>query len=178
MTTTDKFIFTFLQVIAWIIFVALSIKAGAMLTNFIVSLIEPGFVKNLYLKLDLSSLRRESDWMFYGVYSFLLFIALAKAHLFYIVVMLVSKFDITKPFNAYVSEQISRISHYTFSIGLISMIAANTTKQVEKYGFNASALQDYWSDGQAYILMAAVIYIISRIFRKGIELQNENDLTI
>jgi hypothetical protein len=33
-------------------------------------------------------------------------------------------------------------------------------------------------DGQAFILMAAVLYIIAAIFKRGIELQTENDSTI
>jgi hypothetical protein len=39
-------------------------------------------------------------------------------------------------------------------------------------------LNEFWVDSNAYILMAAVIYSISIIFKRGIELQAENDSTI
>jgi hypothetical protein len=39
-------------------------------------------------------------------------------------------------------------------------------------------LNQFWEDSQAFILMAAVVYIIATIFKKGVEIQNENDLTV
>ncbi len=48
MTTKNVFIFKGLQIIAWIIFVGLSIEAGALLVNFVFSLYRPEFLHNLY----------------------------------------------------------------------------------------------------------------------------------
>jgi hypothetical protein len=45
-------------------------------------------------------------------------------------------------------------------------------------GFNIDKLDQFWTDSQAFILMAAVIYIIATIIKRGIEIQNENDLTV
>jgi hypothetical protein len=39
-------------------------------------------------------------------------------------------------------------------------------------------LNEYWTDGKAFILMSAVLFIIATIFKRGIELQSENDLTV
>ncbi|MBN2666855.1 MAG: DUF2975 domain-containing protein [Bacteroidales bacterium] len=39
-------------------------------------------------------------------------------------------------------------------------------------------MDQFWVDSQAFILMAAVVYVIATIFKKGLEIQNENDLTI
>ena len=44
--------------------------------------------------------------------------------------------------------------------------------------FAIDNLNQFWADSQAFILMAAVIYIIATIFKKGVEIQNENDLTV
>ena len=46
------------------------------------------------------------------------------------------------------------------------------------HGYITSNLNAFWADSQAFILMSAVIYIIAQIFKKGIEIQNENELTI
>jgi len=46
------------------------------------------------------------------------------------------------------------------------------------HGFNTNILSKFWADSGAYIIMGAIIYIIATIFKKGIELQNENDLTV
>jgi hypothetical protein len=119
-----------------------------------------------------------SKWTYFGIYSFILFIAVLKAYLFYIVIRLLSKLDLFKPFNSFVSEQITQISYFTFSIGIISYIARQTAKNLQHHGFLIDNLNEFWADSQAFILMAAVIYVIAAIFKKGVEIQNENDLTV
>jgi hypothetical protein len=112
------------------------------------------------------------------VYGFILVISILKACLFYVVIKLLYKLDLTKPFNSYVAGQIKNISYYTLSIGLISYMAQQTTKNLPHYGFEIDALNQFWADSQAWILMAAVIYVIATIFSRGVEIQNENDLTV
>lgn len=178
MTKNTNILFIILQVIAWIIFVGLCIEAGAILVNFVYSLFKPSVVQYLYQKVDLRALYQRSQWAYYGMYSFIIAIALLKAHLFYIVIRLLLKLDLAKPFNSYVSEQITQLSYYTFSIGLISYIGRQTAKSLIHYGYDSSPLNPFWADSQAFILMAAVIYVIAAIFAKGVEIQNENDLTV
>jgi hypothetical protein len=178
MSKSNKFIFIVLHIVAWIIFVGLCIEAGALLVNFIYSLFKPEVIKHLYQKLDLSEMYQRSEWAYYNIYSLILVIALLKAYLFYIVIRLLLKLDLSKPFSSYVSRQITLLSYYTFSIGLISYIAREFSRQMEQRGFEIDILNKFWADSQAFILMAAVIYVIATIFAKGVELQNENDLTV
>ena len=178
MSHTSNIVFTALKVVAWIIFVALCIEAGALLVNFVYSIFKPEIVAHLYQKLDLSDLYEQSQSAYYGMYSFILFIAILKAALFYVVIALVSKFDLAKPFNEFVSKKISTISYYALSIGLISHIGRQLAKNMEHHGIDTNNLNPFWADSQAFILMAAVIYIIATIFKKGIEIQTENDLTV
>ena len=178
MTKTNDFIFKALMVVAWIIFVALCIEAGALVVNFIFSIFNPSIVGDLYQKLDLSRLYQQSQMVFYGMFGFVLFIALLKAYLFYVVISLLHKFDLTKPFSSFVSKQIFQISYITFSIGIFSYIARQTTKDLSIQGYALQDLNQFWVDSQTHIVMAAIIYIIAVIFKKGIELQNENDLTV
>lgn len=178
MSTKNNFVFKALHVIAWIIFVGLSIEAGALIVNFIFSLFKPEFVQNLYQKLDLTDMYAVNQWIFFGMYSFILFIAILKAYLFYLVIMLVNKLDLTKPFSTYAADQITKISYNIFSIGLISYIARQTAKSLPHHGFEVDTLNQFWADSEAYILMAAVVYVIATIFSRGVEIQNENDLTV
>lgn len=86
--------------------------------------------------------------------------------------------DLSKPFNSFVARQISKISYYTLSIGLLSYIARQLVKNLMHHGFVPDNLNQFWGDSQAFILMGAVIYIIATIFKKGVDIQNENDLTV
>ncbi|HRD57960.1 MAG TPA: DUF2975 domain-containing protein [Ferruginibacter sp.] len=178
MSTTNNLVFKGLLIIAWLIFVALSIEAGGLLVNFFFSLYNPAMIANLYQKLDLTEMYSRSKWVFYSMYSFILFIAVLKAYLFYIVINLMHKLDLSKPFNSFVSSQISKLSYLTLSIGFISYAASQLAKNLMHHGFNTNILSKFWADSGAYIIMGAIIYIIATIFKKGIELQNENDLTV
>ncbi len=178
MSKTNNFIFWGLYIVAWLIFVGLSIEAGALIVNFFFSLYKPEFVPNLYQKLDLIQMYKESKMAFFGVYSFILIISILKACLFYIVIRLMHKMDLSKPFNSFVSEQISQIGYYTLSIGLLSYIARQLVKSLMHHGFLPDNVNQFWADSQAFILMGAVIYIIAIIFKKGVAIQNENDLTV
>jgi len=158
--------------------VGLCIEAGGLTVNFVFSLYKPEFVQNLYQKLDLSQMYALSKWAFFSMYSFILVISILKAYLFYVVIMLIFKLDLSKPFNTYVADQITKISYYTLDIGIISYIARQTSKNLLHRGFEIDHLNQFWADSQAYILMAAVIYVIATIFSRGVEIQNENDLTV
>ncbi|TDE31777.1 DUF2975 domain-containing protein [Flavobacterium ranwuense] len=178
MSKTNNIVFKSLHIVAWVIFVGLCIEVGGLIVNFIFSLYKPEFIQNLYQKLDLSEMYERSKWAFFSMYSFILVIAILKAVLFYVVIRLVSKIDLSKPFNSFVSRQISQISYYTLSIGLLSYIARQSAKNLVHRGFVTDNLNQFWADSQAFILMAAVIYVIATIFKKGIDIQNENDLTV
>jgi hypothetical protein len=121
---------------------------------------------------------KDSRFAFFGVYSFILTISISKAVMFYVVIRLMHKMDLTKPFNAFVAKQFLLVSYYTLSIGLLSYIARQTTKNLMHHGFVPDDVNRFWADSQAFILTGAVIYIIATIFKKGVDIQNENDLTV
>lgn len=178
MSKRTNLVFIGLHVVAWLIFVGLCIEAGALIVNFVYSIFKPEVVHHLYQKLDLSDMYGRSQPVFFGMYSFILFIAVLKAVLFYVVIRLLLKLDLSKPFNGYVASQIKLISYYTLSVGLVSYIAREISKNLQHHGFETGMLNPFWADSQAYILMAAVIYVIASIFSRGVEIQNENDLTV
>ncbi len=178
MSKTDYTLFIVLQVFAWIIFVALCIEAGGLLVNFVFSLFGPEMLPKLYNKLDLTGVITRNSGAFYGLYSFILVIAFLKAALFYEVIKLTQTLKLDQPFTLTVARQIAKISYFTLSIGLLSFMGRQFAKQVERSGITTSGLEVFWHDSQAFVLMAAVIYVISAIFKRGVELQDEHDLTV
>lgn len=178
MSKTNNFVFHGLKIVTYLIFIGLSIEAGGLIVNFIFSLYNPEFVHKLYQKLDLSKMYALSKWAFYGMYSFILTISILKAVLFYTVIVLVTKINLSKPFGSFVSKQISLISYFTLSIGLLSSIAQKTAQNLTEHGYEIDQLNQFWVDSEAFILMAAIVYILAVIFKKGIEIQIENELTV
>lgn len=178
MSKTNNFVFWSLYIVAWLIFVGLSIEAGGLIVNFFFSLYNPDLVHNLFQKLDLSAMYQQSKWAFYGMYSFILFIAILKAVMFYMVIRLMHNMDLKMPFSTFVAKQIILVSYFTLGIGLLSYIARQLAENLTHHDIVTDHLNQFWEDSQAFILMGAVIYIIATIFKKGVDLQNENDLTV
>ena len=178
MSTYKNYIFIGLKVIAWIIFVGLCIEAGALVVNFVMSIFNPAIVKNLYEKLDLSDVYQKSTWVYYGIYSFIIALAVLKCLLFYYVIKLTMVLNLANPFVQTVADLIRDISQLTFSIGIISYIGQQIVKSHEHKGMIIHGIDRFWADSEAFILMAAVVYVIATIFARGVELQNENEYTI
>lgn len=178
MAKTNNLVFKALYIVSWVIFVGMCIEAGALLVNFIYSFFNPKVLGNLYQKLDLKELYAQSKLIFFGMYGFAIAISILKAILFYVVIMLLHKLDLSKPFSNFASKKILQISYFTFSVGILSIIARGTAQNLSHHGYDLDKLNNFWADGHGFLLMAAVIYVIAQIFKRGIEIQNENDLTI
>jgi hypothetical protein len=105
-------------------------------------------------------------------------LAVLKAYLFYLVVKIFQKLNLVKPFDIEIAKLIEKISYEVVSIAIVSVIARQYTKRFIHRGYEVSHVEKYWNDAAAFLMMAAILFVISQVFKKGIELQNENDLTV
>jgi hypothetical protein len=167
-----------LEVVSWIIFVGLCVEAGALLFNFGFTLFRPIATHNVYKGLNLSNLYQNELGHFIGIMSCIALVAVLKAYLFYLVVRLFSKLKIEAPFSITIAKIIEKISYEAFSIAIISVVAKLYAEALIANGLELHETTSYWNDADAFLMMAAIVYVISRLFKKGIELQQENDLTI
>ena len=164
-----------MNILFWIVFIGLCIKTGALLISFFVSLfINPEGAQDLYLGLDLYDLYNFDLEKYIGVASLLIALMAMKAYLAFLVVKLFMKFDLNHPFNEKTASLISEISYYALSIGVVAIIAEGYADRIIKHGI---ALQIDWGEEQ-FLFFAGIIYIIALVFKKGVEIQNENELTI
>lgn len=167
-----------LHVASWIIFIGLCIEAGALLFNFVFTLFKPIATHNVYNGLDLSELYEKEFPHFVGLMSCIVVLAFLKAYLFNWVVRLFTKLNIEAPFSLAIAKIIEKISYEAFSIAILSIITKEYAKRLIQNGYELSDASSYWNDTAAFLMMGAIVYVISQIFKKGIELQKENDLTI
>jgi hypothetical protein len=178
MSKKNDFILKALNVVSWIVFIGLCIEAGALLFNFILTLFNPIAANNIYKGLNLSLLYEVNFANYIGVMSFVVVLSLMKAYLFYLVVKIFMKLNLVKPFNVEIAKLIEKISYEAFAIAIVSVIAHQYTKRLIQSGNVLGDVGQYWDDTAAFLMMAAIIFVISQIFKKGIEIQNENDLTV
>jgi len=178
MTKRNDFIWKAIQTICWLIFAGYCIQTGALLFNYIFSLFKPITTNNLHLGLDLSNLYIKSKIIYTIVFLLIISISALKAYVLYVALKLFKSLNLAKPFSVAVSAIISKITYYTFSIGIISLIALQFGKRILSRGYDVGLAERYWNDGGAYLVMSAILFLIALIFKKGVELQSENDLTV
>ncbi len=167
-----------ITVVIWSIFIGLCIQAGAMLFTFVYSLFNPVVSQNLYEGLNLSALREQNSWYYGGVLSIVLFIAGQKAYLFFLMIRIFLKINLIQPFSREVSKLISSISYVALEIGAGIIIASGIFKWMQVRGYELDRVPQMMGGGFEFLLMAALLVAIGIVFKRGVEIQDENELTV
>ena len=179
MKTKTSAIWTIMHVLAWIVFVGLSIKAGSVLTSGVVSLfVSPETVKKVYMGMDLSGLYFYDRVWYIIIWGLITFIAILKALMFYQVIRIFLKINFDRPFSEDVSSLISLIGYIALGVGVITILVAGNCEWLAKRGVEFPNMDAYLGSGREYLLLGGVIYMISKVFKRGIEIQSENELTV
>jgi hypothetical protein len=171
-----------LNVLAWIIFVGVSIEAG-------------GFIFSTFYTLEINSANAHRSWPgldLWSLYSYgrgyflaemcqISLVSLLRAVLFYLIVDILQnkKLDIANPFSKNMGRSLFRISYLSLVIGLFSWIGAEYTMWLVSKGVKVPDLQYLRLGGaDVWLFMGATIFVIAQIFKRGIEIQTENELTV
>lgn len=168
----------FLHVISWIIFIGLCIQTGTLIFNFTFIQFHVYEVENLYLILDLSKLFEQDEVLFGLLFSLAIGVTAMKAYTFFLITQIFSNLNLHKPFSEKISTLISNISYFIFFVGILGALSHRFNQGLQKRGYDVAAAGQFWNDYDAYLMMAAVVFVIAQIFRKGMEMQSENDLTV
>lgn len=164
-----------MKVIIWVVFIGLCIKAGTVIFSGIINLmVNPSASQIPYFGLNLSGLLELSSVHYILLWGIISTIMVLKADIFYKLIQLFSNLDLNQPFNQKASDIINKISYLTVTIGVLSAIGSGYGQYLSElfvtvnYGWGASE----------YLFMAGVIFVIAQVFKRGIELQSDNELTI
>ncbi len=167
-----------LIIVIWGIFIGLCIKAGALLFTTVYSVFNPLAAQNLYDGLDLSLLREWHTGYYLAAMSLLLGVLAAKAYIFFLVIRIFLKIDLIHPFSKEISNLISKIGTVTVQVGILIIIASGYFKWLSARTVQSYDLGGFLGGAFEYLIMGAVIYAIAIVFRRGVEIQADNDLTV
>ena len=167
-------ILSIMLVLSWIVTIGLLIEAGAILFSYTVSLFNPEASKNLYKGLDLYELRQANVWQFHALVSFIIVIACMKVWVAYLVTRTLSKIKMVNPFKMEVVRDLEAISYNLLGIWIIAMVYNGYMDWLSKH--NTAPLGDLMP--RDFIFMVGLVYLVSQIFKRGVEIQNENELTV
>jgi uncharacterized protein YhhL (DUF1145 family) len=101
-----------------------------------------------------------------------------KAHLFFLMIRVFLKINLVHPFSKEVSKLISSISYVAFEIGVATILASGIFKWMLKRGHELDRLPQLVGNGFEFLLMAALLIAIGMVYKRGVEIQSENELTV
>jgi hypothetical protein len=163
-----------LYVLAWIAFIGFMINAGAILISAGVSIIYPEAATNMYKRMNLYQLR-QLNWVYF-VWSISLMVAVPvmKAMVWQLVIKILSVMKPEDPFKMEIAQTLERISYLLFGTWIVGMVGN------VKYSWFAKITGELpgVEVSDEFIFMAGLVFVISQVFKRGVELQAENDLTV
>ncbi len=170
-----------LQIISWIIFVGLCVEAGGIMFSSIYTfVINPVNIKRLWIGADLSGLYNYDHGQFLVITLFMTIVAVLKAILFYLIIKLLleKKLDMAQPFNLALRHFLLRAAYLALGIGLFSYWGNHYAQWLaqQNVALDPQALQ--LSETSVWLFMAVILFVVTQIVKRGIEIQQENDLTI
>ncbi|WP_269222232.1 DUF2975 domain-containing protein [Flavobacterium sp. IMCC34518] len=179
---TTKQMLKVLHVLSWIIFIGLCINAGGVLFNaFFALLINSIAAKNFWQHVDLSSLYDFDKGFFITEISLMCIVAIMQAFLFYLIVKILNnkKINVTQPFSTEIQHFISNMSYLALGIGLFSNWGVEYTKWLIAKGITMPDIQSLRLGGaDVWLFMGIILLVIAQVFKRGAEIQAENELTI
>ena len=175
MKTRTQHIPTVMHVLSWMVFIGYMIEAGAMLTSYTASIGNPEGAKNRYMGFSLYSVWQYDFWQYTFAVSFVLTQLGLKAYTAYLVITVLRTIKMANPFTVEVSNLLERISYFILATWVIAMLSNTQINWLSKR--LGGALEGKLISGE-FILLAGVVFVISQIFKKGVEIQSENELTV
>lgn len=170
MKTKTASILATLNVLSWIAYIGISIKCGAIIFTYILSLFNQQVAKDLYQGLNLYDLMHDSFVnysLFVGITTGLLAI---KAYVAQLVIQVLSKINLKSPFELEVAQLMEKISLMILVLWGLSLGASIYQELMELPNMD-------WNGGEA-LFLSGLIFLFAQIFKKGVEIQAENDLTV
>lgn len=182
MSIKTDYILTALNVLSWIVFVGLCIDAGAYIVYTIATLMfEPSGATKFWTKVDLTAVYNHSQSHFVTLSALVIITTMLKATMFYVIIQFFYKknFNLSKPFNETAKRFVLILGYLSLGIGFFSSWGTNFVEGLTQKGVSIPDLRYMRLAGaDVWWFMGIVLFVIAFIFKKGIELQNENELTV
>lgn len=179
---TSKQILIALTIISWIIFVGICIDAGGYITNTIYAMaVNLEAASHYWTKIDFSALYNYDSGHFLVVTLYMIIVKVLTAIMFYLIIKNLDskKLDMKKPFKKEFGQFIQLLSYLALGIGLFSNWGLKYAEWLIKKGIKMPNINQLNLDGAGvWLFMGVILLVIAQIFKRGIEIQEENDLIL
>lgn len=171
-----------LYVLSWILFIGICVEAGGFIFKAFFTLFRnPADAGYFWEEIDMSALYKYDAGYFYVETFFMSLVAVMKAFLFYLIVEILhdKKLNMSSPFNREIGRFIFNISYLSLFIGGFSHWGAKYAKWFIEQGVSMPDIEYLRLGGaDVWLFMGVTLFVIAQIFKRGIEIQEENELTV
>ena len=182
MEISTKQILKILNVLSWIIFIGVCIEAaGSIFSAFYTLVINPVNAATFWEGNDLSGLYKYDPGHFFAETLLISIASLLKACIFYLSIKILDekKLNLSQPFSSEVRLFIIKVSCLSVGIGLFTGWGAKYTGWLVRQGIKMPDTQHLRLGGSdVWLFMGVILFFIAQIFKRGIEIQTENELTV
>jgi hypothetical protein len=161
--------------LSWIVCIGLIAEACGLVVSWVVSLtVNTEAAKHLYSGLDLSGLLEYDRWFYFSYLSLLVAIPALKAAMVLDLTRILSAVKLESPFTDRIASLLERISMNLLGIWIISLILDGQAKWLAKRGVVAGDPGSM----DAYLFAAGLVFVLALIFKRGVQMQSESELTV
>jgi hypothetical protein len=178
---TGKHIRIVLLIICGLIFVGVCIEAGGFISNIIYALYKPSVAAHYWQDLDLSPVYNYDKGQFVVVTTFMSIPAVFRCIIFYLIIKLLmdNKLSLSQPFSKYLVKFISLMAWLALGTGLFSAWGAEYVNWLESKNIAMPGIHELRLGGaDVWLFMGVVLLVIAQLFKRGVEIQSENELTV
>jgi len=169
---TEKTIKIF-HIIAWLVCIGILVNAGGVIITYLVSVKNPEASKDLYKGMNFYSLYLSSFGHYSAIVIYKTLLLLLQAYVAFLMATFLKTLNLKQPFSFNILTLLKKINHSILILWGIALIHNVHLTFLEKTQGYISVLIS--SD---FVLLSGVIFILTTIFKRGIELQQENELTV
>jgi hypothetical protein len=171
-----------LEVISWIIFLGLCVDAGGTIFNAAyIHFLNPEAAKTSWQGVDFFDLYNYDKGQFMVIVLLMSIVLILKTIMFYLIVKIFidKTLSLTQPFNHEIRKFISMLAYLAIAIGFFSNYGLDYSTWLEGKGIlMPDKTKLPFSGPDVWFFMSVILFVISHIFKRGIELQEESELTI
>jgi ABC-type Fe3+ transport system permease subunit len=182
MEISTKQILKILHVLSWIIFIGVFIEAsGSIFSAFYTLVINSFNARTYWVGNDLSGLYKYDPGHFFAETLLISIAAVMKACIFYLIIKILhdKKLNMYQPFSKEVRLFIIKVSCLAFGIGLFTGWGVKYTEWLVNQGVKMPDTHHLRLGGaDVWLFMSVILFVIAQIFKRGIEIQSENELTV
>ena len=170
-------VLTIMKILVLIVFFAYCIACALFMISYAKSLFNPHAANDIHMGPDLYELK-ENNFLKYSILvACLILLSALKANVWYRVTRIIQNIKMENPFTMEITHRLEKISYILLNIWILGFIASTFAFWLTNQNEMAYNLHETLNS-KGFLFMAGLLFIVSQIFKRGVELQSENVLMV